>query len=96
MIFHFTSGLENEGLFTNRRNGKHYVLGKSTLSGMEGPFRPPLSENRDSSGTVPLLDLRPVCKFKFVRCGPVEKKKHSIFLGLIVAALQSSRTPFSE
>ena len=28
MIFHFTSGLENEGLFTNRMNGKHYVLGK--------------------------------------------------------------------
>ena len=45
-----------------------------TLSGMGGgPFRPPLSENRDFSGTEPPLDLRPVCKFKFVRCGPVEK-----------------------
>ena len=33
----------------------------------------PLLENRDFSGTEPPLDLRPVCKFKFVRCGPVEK-----------------------
>ena len=34
----------------------------------------PLSENRDFSGTKPPLDLRPVCKFKSVRCGPVEHK----------------------
>ena len=30
-----------------------------TLSGMEGPFKPPLSKNCDFSGTEPLLDLRP-------------------------------------
>ena len=42
----------------------------------------PLSENRDSSGTEPPLDLRPVCRLKFVRCGPGEKKtERSIFLG---------------
>ena len=42
----------------------------------------PLSENRDFSGTEPPLDLRPVCKLKFVRCGPGEKKtERSIFLG---------------
>ena len=35
----------------------------------------PLSENRDFSGTEPTLDLRPVCKFKFVRCGPGEKTR---------------------
>ena len=46
-----------------------------TLSGMGGPFRPPLLENRDFSGTEPPWDLRPVCKFKCVRCGPVEKNK---------------------
>ena len=33
----------------------------------------PLSENRDFSTTEHPIDLRPVCKFKFVRCGPVEK-----------------------
>ena len=36
---------------------------------------PPLSDNRDFSKTDPLLDLKPVCKFKFVHCGPVERKK---------------------
>ena len=47
----------------------------------------PLLENLDFFGTEPPLDLRPVCKFKFVRCGPGEKKtERSIFLGLIVAA----------
>ena len=54
--------------------------------GYGGSFRPPLSVNRDFSRTEPPLDLRPDCKFKFVRCGPVEKTEHSIFLGLIVAA----------
>ena len=34
-----------------------------------------LSENCDFSGTEPPLDLRPVCKFKFVRCGPVVKNR---------------------
>ena len=57
-----------------------------TLSGLE---------NRDFSGTEPPLDLRPACKFKFVRCGPEEKKpERSICLGSIVAARQSLRAPF--
>ena len=38
----------------------------------------PLSENCDFSGTEPPLDLRPVCKFKFVRCGPGEKKQSAL------------------
>ena len=38
----------------------------------------PLSENRDFSGTESPLHLRPVCKFKFVRCGPVEKKQSNL------------------
>ena len=38
-----------------------------------------LSENRDFSGTEPPLDLRPVCKFKFVHCGPVEKNQSDLF-----------------
>ena len=47
----------------------------------------PLSGNRDFSANKPPQDLRPVCTFKFVLCGPVEKKtEHSIFLGLGVAA----------
>ena len=37
-----------------------------------------LSENRDFSGTEPPLDLRPVCKFKFVHCGPVEKNQSDL------------------
>ena len=53
-----------------------YFLFSLTLSGMGwGPFRPPLSENRDFSGTEHPLDLRPVCKFKFVRCRQVEKNQ---------------------
>ena len=45
------------------------------------PFRyggAPLSENHDFSGTKPLLDLRPVCKFKFVRFGPEEKNQSDV------------------
>ena len=38
----------------------------------------PLSENRDFSGTETPLDLRPVCKLNFVRCGPVEKKQSAL------------------
>ena len=38
----------------------------------------PLSENRNFSGTEPPLDLRPVCKFKFVHCGPVENKHDTV------------------
>ena len=38
----------------------------------------PQSENCDFSGTEPPLDLRPVCKFKFVRCGPEGKKQSAL------------------
>ena len=38
----------------------------------------PLLENLDFSGTEPPLDLRPVCKFKFVRCGPGEENQSSL------------------
>ena len=38
----------------------------------------PLSENRDFSGTETPLDLRPVCKFKFVCSGPGEKKQSAL------------------
>ena len=43
-----------------------------------GPNGPPLSENRDFSGTEPPLDLRPVCKFMFVCCGQVEKNQSAL------------------
>ena len=33
----------------------------------------------DFSGTEPPLDLRTVCKFKFVHCGPAEKKQSALF-----------------
>ena len=55
-----------------------YKVKLLTLSGMGGPFRPPLSENRDFSRTEPLLDLRPVCKLRFVRCGPGGKKQRAL------------------
>ena len=38
----------------------------------------PLSETRDCSGTEHPLDLRPVCKFKFVRC----LETHKFFLSV--------------
>ena len=37
----------------------------------------PLLENSNFSGTEPPLDLKPVCIFKFVHCGPVEKKSRT-------------------
>ena len=45
-----------------------------TLLVMGGPFQPPLSENRDFSGTEHPLDRRLVSEFKSVRCDPVEEK----------------------
>ena len=56
----------------------------------------PLSENRDLSGTEPPLDLRPVCKFKFVNFGPEEKTRALFCVSLIVAVRQSARTHFSK
>ena len=47
-------------------------------------------ENHVFSATEHRMNLRPVCKFEFARCGPVEKKlERSICLGLVVAARQS-------
>ena len=34
----------------------------------------PLLENSNFSGTEPPLDLKPVCIFKFVHCGPEGNK----------------------
>ena len=46
----------------------------------------PLSKNHDFSRTEHLLNLRPVCKLKFVRCGQIEEKtERSIYPGLVVA-----------
>ena len=56
-----------------------------TLSGTEeGLLGPPLLENRDFSGTEPPLDLRPVCEFKFVRCGPVEKNQSALSFSVLL------------
>ena len=41
-----------------------------------------LSENRYFSRTKPPLDLSPVCKFKFVHCGPAEKNR-ALYLPLL-------------
>ena len=41
----------------------------------------------------PSLNLRPVCKFEVVRCGPVEE--YFVCPGLDVASCQSLKTPFS-
>ena len=38
----------------------------------------PLSENRDFSTSEHPIDLRPVCKFKFVCYGPVEKNQSAL------------------
>ena len=49
-----------------------------TLVIQGGRYYHPLSENYDFSGTEPLLNLRPVCKLGFVRCGPGEKNQSSL------------------
>ena len=52
---------------------KNDNYGFLTLVNAEGGRKHhPLSENRNFSTTEHPIDLRPVCKFKFVRCGPVE------------------------
>ena len=43
-----------------------------------GRNHPPLSENRDFSGTEHPSDLSPVCKFEFVRCGPLETNQSAL------------------
>ena len=50
----------------------------------------PLLENLDFSGTEAPLDLRPVCKFKFVRCGPGEKNQSA--LSFLVEAWRPDET----
>ena len=52
---------------------------------MWGGNHHPASENRDFSATEHPVDSRPVCKLKFVRCGPASKKALSV-------SLQSWRT----
>ena len=43
-----------------------------------GRNHPPPSENRVFSAPEHLLDPKPVCKLKFVRCGPVEKPQSAL------------------
>ena len=45
---------------------------------MFNPNCPGGRHNPDFSGTKPPLNLRPVCKFKFVRFGPVEKNQSAL------------------
>ena len=47
---------------------------------MGGHHYHPILENRDFSGTEPLLDLRPVCKLEFVRFGAEQKNPRTLFL----------------
>ena len=66
---------------------------------MEGGWRNyhPLLENCDFSGTEPPLDLRPVCKLKFVCCGPVERKQSALsFLVLRPDKVQEHPAPNCE
>ena len=42
----------------------------------------PLPENRGFSRTEPPLDLRPVCKLKFVSCGPGEKNQSGLSISV--------------
>ena len=44
-------------------------------------------ENRDLSGTEHPIELRSVCKFEFVHCGGVEKKRALNFSKLSHGAL---------
>ena len=44
----------------------------------------PLLEYPDFTGTEHPMDLRPVSRFEFIPCDPVEKNKHAIYPGLIV------------
>ena len=58
---------------------KIWCLNYKTLTGGgEGHNHHPLSENHNFSRTKPPLDLKPVCKFEFVRCGPVEKTQSAL------------------
>ena len=57
---------------------------------------PSSSENHVLSTSEHPMDPKQVCKFKFVRCGPVKNTVHSICLGLVIAAQQSLGAPFSK
>ena len=53
----------------------HYPPAPSlTLNKARGCHHPPLLESRNFSRIKHPVDLRPVCKLKFVSYGPVEKK----------------------
>ena len=47
-----------------------------------GCNHPPPSKNRVFSAPEHPLDLTPVCKLKFIRCGPVEKNKSALFVSI--------------
>ena len=66
--------------------GKHVLKCGLTLVDVWGAIVPPPSVNRLFSAREHQMNPRPVCKFKFCRCGPLE---HSICLGLVVVARKS-------
>ena len=72
-------GAELKALKTFLINSLYIRKVSQFLAPIEYPIRAgghnhhPLSENQDFSITEPPLDLRPVCKFEFVRCGPIKK-----------------------
>ena len=47
-------------------------------AGGGGCNHPPPSENRVFSATEHRMNPRPVCKFEFYRCGPVEKNQSAL------------------
>ena len=49
----------------------------------KGCNHPPPSENCVFSALEHPLEPRPVCKLKFVRCGPVEKKPRALYVSRI-------------
>ena len=53
-------------------------IGSLTLANAGGGNHHPSSENCVFSTTVHPVDLRPVCKLEFVRCGPVEKNQSAL------------------
>ena len=56
----------------------------------------PLSENCDFSETELPLDLRPVCKFKFVRCGAEENNQSALVFFSWTATDKLGFTDWSE
>ena len=54
------------------------ILTLINRDGVGGNNPPPSLDNLDFSVTERLVDPRPVCKLKFVHCGPVEKNQSAL------------------